>query len=295
LLQGIKRATLHSQAIGTISEISANLGTEVKAGQVLLSLENSVQAASLKHARGAYQEAELSYSANKRLFNNSSAISKAEYMRSQIMFLATQTALASAQKSYDDRRIIAPFDGIITNVNDIVQRGNNTSVGQPMFSIVDISKIKVSVSLGEREIGRIKKGAAARVKVSAANTELEGVVLAVSSGSDSQTGAFTIEAIFDNPGLSVKDGMSGIISIETDKTRYGIAIPSSVLINNRSLLLAKNGKVQNVAVDFESVSGGRVLIRSGIEAGDTIIISGTSQLADGDLVALSVTNATPTQ
>jgi membrane fusion protein (multidrug efflux system) len=288
LLQGIKKATLYSQTIGTISLVSANLGDNVRAGQTLLSTQNSVQTANLEQAKGAFEEAQLNFSASERLYNNSNGISKAEYIRSQNVLLTSQAALAAAQKAYDDTKIIAPFDGIITSVNDIVQKGNNISVGQPLFSIVDISKLKANISVGEKEIGRIKKGAPALVKIAAINAQLNGTVWAISSGSDFQTGTFAVETVFKNPDFLVKDGMSGVISIEIGEPRIGIAIPSSAVLNGRSVFAAKGGRAQNLFVEFEQVSAGKILVKKGISQGDTVIVSGITQISQDDTLNISV-------
>jgi RND family efflux transporter MFP subunit len=288
LLQGIKKATPYSQTIGTNSRISANLGDNVNAGQILLSTENSVQTANLEQAKGALEEARLNFSASERLYNNSSGISKAEFIRSQNLLLASQTALASAQKTFDDTKITAPFDGIITNVNDIVQKGNNISVGQPLFSIVDISKLKANISVGEKEIGKIKKGAAAVVKISATGDELSGTVSAISAGSDFQTGTFTVETVFKNPNFLVKDGMSGVISIKTGEPRIAIALPSSAVVNARSVFVVRGGRAHNLFIEFEQFSGGKILVKKGISQGDTVIVSGITQISENDTLSISV-------
>jgi len=288
LLQGIKKATLYSQTIGTILRISASLGDNVNAGQTLLSTENSVQTANLEQAKGALEEARLNFSASERLYNNSNGISKAEFIRSQNLLLASQTALASAQKTFDDTKITAPFDGIITNVNDIVQKGNNISVGQPLFSIVDISKLKANISVGEKEIGKIKKGATAIVKISATGEELSGTVSAISAGSDFQTGTFTVETVFKNSDFLVKDGMSGVISIQTGEPRIAIALPSSVVVNGRSVFVVRGGRAHNLFIEFEQVSGGKILVKKGISQGDTVIVSGITQISENDALSISI-------
>lgn len=288
LLQGIKKATLYSQTVGTISRVSANLGDNVTAGQTLLSTENSVQTANLEQAKGALEEAQLNFSASERLFNNSNGISKAEFIRSQNLLLASQTALASAQKTYDDTKITAPFDGIITNVNDIVQKGNNISVGQPLFSLVDISKLKANISIGEKEIGKIKKGAEAVVKIVATGEELSGTVSAISAGSDFQTGTFTVETVFKNPNFSIKDGMSGVISIRTGEPRPAIAIPSSAVVNGRSVFVVRGGRAHNLFIEFEQIPGGKILIKKGISPGDTVIVSGITQISENDTLNVGI-------
>ena len=287
LLQGIKKTTLVSQTIGTISSVSINLGDVVRSGNILIATENSVQSANLKQAAGAVEEAELGFSASERLFNSKS-ISKAEYIRSKNNLLATQSALASARKAFDDTKITAPFDGIITNVNDIVQVGNSVSVGQPLLSIADISKLKANISLGEKEIGNIKKGISATVKIASMDVELKGIISAVSSGSDSQTGTFTVEAIFENPESLVKDGMSGIVSAQIGSPVMGITIPVTAVINGRSVFVARNGKAFSTSVEYKMISQGRVLIKKGIYENDTVIVSGITQISENDSVNINI-------
>ncbi|MCL1947040.1 MAG: efflux RND transporter periplasmic adaptor subunit [Chitinivibrionia bacterium] len=287
LLQGIKKAALHSQTTGEISSVSANLGQRVKTGEILLSLENSVQAANLKQATGAVEEAQLIFSASERLFKSKS-ISEAEFVRNQNNLFVAQTALASAKKAFNDTRIIAPFDGFITMKSDDVQKGNVVSMGSALFSIADISKLKANISLGEKEIRLVKNGSNAKVYVNVLDIELLGVISAVSSGSDSQTGTFLAEAVFNNPDFLVKDGMSGTASIDATETNIGIVVPITSIINNRTILVAKNGKASGVSIEYAVISQGRVLIKKGLSENDTIIVSGISQISDGDAISVNI-------
>jgi len=287
LLQGSKKVNIYSQTMGEIVSANAELGKSVKAGEVLLTIENSVQAANLRQAMGAVEEAKLNFAANEKLFEQNK-ISRAEFVRNQNNLFATQTALATAKKAFEDTRITAPFNGIITMQSDIIQKGNSISLGIPLFTIVDIRKLKATISLGEKEIGQIINGSPAKVSVAAAGVDILGKITAISSGSDSQTGTFSVEAEFENPNLKVLDGMSGIVSLYVGETQFGISVPSNAIINNRSILLAQNGLAVSVPVSVEPISAGRVMILSGVSENDTIIVSGITQLSSGDTISVNI-------
>jgi len=287
MLKGIRNTTVYSQTSGEIAWDNLRLGANVRAGEILLTLENSVQAANLRQTEGMLEEAKLNHNASERLFAQNS-ISRAEFVRSQNNLLAAQTAVAGAQKAFRDTRITAPFSGVISMRNDAIQRGSNLSPNTALFTIIDINKVRANLSFGEREIGLIRSGAQASVQVAAAGVELHGKITAISAGSNRQTGTFQVEAEFENPDLSVKDGMSGILSLHIGEETAGIVVPSNALVNNRSLLLAKNGRSVNAPVSFESVSAGRVMITSGISENDTIIVSGITQLASGDTISVNI-------
>jgi membrane fusion protein (multidrug efflux system) len=287
LLQGSKKVNIYSQTMGEVVYFNTALGKNVRAGETLLMFENSVQQANFRQATGAVEEAKLSFSANEKLFEERK-ISRAEFVRSQNNMFAAQTELANAQKAFNDTKITAPFDAIITMQSASIQKGNNISAGVHLFTLVDINKVKANISLGEKEIGLVKNGSQAKLIVAAAGIEVSGEITAVSAGSDSQTGTFSIEAEFNNPNLAIKDGMSGIVSLYVGETKFGISAPSNALINNRAILLAKNGLVVNTPVSVESISAGRVMILSGVSEKDTIIVSGITQLAGGDTVSVNV-------
>ena len=287
MLRGVQKATIYSQAAGDIVSDRSELGKSVRAGEILLTLENSVQAANLRQATGMLEEAALNFSAIEKLFEQNS-VSKAEFVRSQNNLFAAQTAVATAQKAFNDTRITAPFNAIVTMKSDAVQRGNNISPGIALFTFVDISKLKADISFGEKEIGLIRSGSAATVRVPSVDVELSGVITAVSSGSNRQTGTFLAQAEFENPNLLVKDGMSGVVSLNTGETKFGIAVPSRALVNNRSLLLAKDGKAVNVPVTFTPLSAGRIMLTGGISESDTIIVSGITQITGGDTITVNL-------
>lgn len=222
MLRGIKKVNINSQNTGEIVLVNARLGKKVKAQEVLVSLENSVQQAELQQAKGAVEEAEISFSASKRLFEQNS-ISRAEFVRNQNILFAAQTKLAAAQIALKNTRISAPFAGIITMQSEIVQKGNIISADAPLFTIVDVSKIKAIISLNENEIASVKNGLKVLLSVSAAKVETWGEITAVSQGIDSQSGMFSVEAEFENPDLQIKDGMNGEILIYTDEKGGKIA------------------------------------------------------------------------
>ena len=88
--------------------------------------------------------------------------------------------------------------------------------------------------------------------------------------------------------LIKKDGMSGIVSIDASETKFGITVPVTSIVNNRTVFVARNGKAFGVHVEHSMVSQGKSFIKKGLSENDTIIVSGISQLADGDTVSVSI-------
>jgi RND family efflux transporter MFP subunit len=207
---------------GIIDKILVRPGDFVKAGQPLAVLRSeSVEAqlrmkeievartGKIKQARAEYALQKTKFDKVTKLFTEGK-ISHSELERSQADLIVSQGRLESEEdnavvleadldryrKMLADRTIIAPIDGIVTDVQK--QIGEFVAASAPvMLRLVDVSKLRATFSVQESELSSISRGGAMRVQLSNGQS-VEGLVEYVPPVADPETGWFMISVVIEN-------------------------------------------------------------------------------------------------
>jgi membrane fusion protein (multidrug efflux system) len=290
-VSGFTDVTIVSRSSGTITSTPAKLGQQIKVGQLLVAVDGAVQQAALAQAAVAVDQAQLGYDVATQLFDKGNS-SKAELIGAKTGLSAAKAGMAMAQLNADYTKTFSSVAGVVTFADPSVQPGGTITAGMPLVRIVDISKLKITLQIGENEIGRIRSGQKALINVPSVNVLLNGVVAAVSASTASGSGSFAVEIHAPNtPDRMVRAGMGATVSIVTGTTYEGIIVPSKC-VDTRSgidyVWIVRGGSVDKIGIDAERISNGRVLLRGKISANDTLAISGLSKLVEKAKVAVTV-------
>ena len=286
LIRGIREAWVVAAAQGKITSINVSLGGEVKAGEILLSLENDLQKLNRDVALQQYEATKLDFEALESSFGKG-GISRSDYNNAKIRLLQAETAYRTAEKVYGDTFIRAPFDGSVALLDGTLAVGTILSPGTPVAQIIDRSAMMMEVSLGERQIGLVQKGQRASIEIGSGYSRepLEGVVKAIGSGSERTTGSFPLVISWDK-GIddTMRSGLTARVVMENTTEPQKIIIPSSALIireRKQSVLVAEEGRAYVKEVVAGDTLGGHTIIEEGLSVGEKLIISALSTLGDG--------------
>lgn len=288
---------------GRIKRIAVKLGDHVHEGAVLATLEDNEAraqvAAADAQARAAAAQLALAGDAKTRVDTLVQAGAQAQVTAVQS---AEQQKLAAAQldgaraqgdlaRSYlDSHALRAPFQGTITRAP-----GGAGAVVNPMspmanvFHLVDARTLKLGGTIGESELGLVKPGDAVEVRVG--DRVVQGKLAAVVGATDPMTRRVPIEAVLENrvdapllPGQFVRASIKGGAPVDA------LALPSTVLRpgSQDELFVVQGGKLVLRRVMFAVGDAGKILVRSGLGAGDDVAASPASDWRDGDVVAAGV-------
>lgn len=212
--------TVMSKSTGKVTEVLADVGSEVKKGQVLFCLDSRDLAASIDVAKANLENANIAYKyalenqQRAKQLNSEGAMSNAEYdntyasvlERAQSAVNLAQANLEKAQIAYDDSTIVAPMDGTVTEVN--VEVGELVSPQIKTLTIVNLNEIKVNILVNEKKINSLKVGESFSVAFSAIPDQtFSGKITDISEARDSASKAYPVRVIVDNPNHLIKDGM----------------------------------------------------------------------------------------
>jgi RND family efflux transporter MFP subunit len=283
---GIQEAYVASETQGKIEKVNFNLGQRVTQGQMLVLVNETIQKAAYEQAKKALEAADLNLRVTQKLHNEENA-SDAELTNAQTQATGAKAQLESTKKALYDCRIRAPISGFIAQKNVTIEKGNLLAGGTAVTRIVNISSLKTTISVGEMEIGSLKKGMTAKIVVPAIRSKtLQGRVNAISAGSDPATGSYPVEILWNNiEGLKIKSGMSVFITIPTKERDSVILIPALSIVEiekKEAVFLSVNNKAS-----IRFLSPGRSIknhleIIDGLKVGEILLTTGRTSLARGD-------------
>jgi len=273
---------------GRITEITFHAGKAVKAGDVLLRLDDDIQRADLVEAQARLGEATRALERGRSLMK-SSATSRAA-VEKLVADLATATATRDrAARRMRDRVVSAPFDGVVGFSN--VEIGARIQEGEVVTTLDDLSVIEVEFSLPEQLFGQISPGKRIVADASAfPGRVFDGAIERIDSRIDPVSRAFKARAIIANPDNTLPSGMFMHLAVVLD-VRQTLNLPEEAIVVEGSqpfvfAVIAGEGglSAQKRNITIGQRSFGVVEVLDGVSEGEDVIIRGVQKARDGQPV-----------
>ncbi len=292
VVSGINEAVVVSETEGVIRSVDFELGERVSVGRVLLSVDREEARFAMQQAKQQLSTARMNLEAAKRLFEDTT-ISKSEYKEALGAYNGARAQYESAQKRYHNTQVRAPIEGQVASKENTISVGNYITPGSVIARIANLDRVRFEGFVGEREIAAIETGAQAFVTIAAIeqDTLFSATVSEIAAGAQPQSGSYTVVLTFDNPGEDVRSGMSANARIRTSDGDSVLVVPTAALrsVADSTFLFVARG---SVAIRKEIETGRNVNnlteISNGIVAGDTVIITRTTNLSHQDSVRVEV-------
>ncbi len=281
-VQAKLRATLESKLSGRIENMPVVLGEKVQKGQLIARLDAGEIAARLEQAQASLEEAERDCKRTSALFEQQSA-TLADYDSAQARQQIAQGALAEAKAMMGYVEILSPFDGVVTkkwaNVGDLA------TPGKPLVEMEDPSQLRLQADVPDVIAAHVHQGARMAVEVDALKKELIGTVVEISPVADPVTHTFGVKVdLPSTPGLM--SGQFARLEAPVGESQ-ALLVPESAVVARGQLevlFVVADRHAQLRLVKTGRNTDGKVEILSGLDAGDSVVIDGASQLTDGQPV-----------
>ena len=301
-------AQMFARVPGYVHAWYVDIGAMVKKGQPLASIDTPELDQQIAQARADLVSAQAGRSLSQTTANRwkgllaDDAVSKQE-TDEKTGDLLVKTAAVNAAKANLDRlmalkgfaRIVAPFDGMVTSrTADIgaLVNGGAGGTAQALFTVADISRIRVYVHVPQTYSADIKPGAEASFTLPEyPGRTFEAKIVSTSGAISDQSGTLLVELQTPNMGDQLKPGDYARVSFAIPKGDGGLTLPSS------ALMFRKNGlQVATVGADNHIVMkpiqvgedlGQRVRIASGVTPADRVVDNPPDSLNQGDLVRIA--------
>ncbi len=306
-LEAYYRAPIFARVSGYLKSWSADIGAQVKAGQVIAEIEAPDLDQQLLQARAdlASQQASAKLSeatlTRRRSLIASNFVSMQEIDERTADLSNKKAAVNSGQANVERlealagyKKITVPFDGVVTardtDVGALINAGGGS--GPAMFVVSDISKLRVYVNIPQSYVPSIRIGAKAVISMPEyPNRTFAATVEASSQSVDVGSGTTRMQLALDNPKGELMPGGYANVRMSLQRDAAPLHIPASALIFNQSGLrvatVGPDDKVLFKTVTIARDLGKDIELASGISADDRIIVAPPDGIADGDQVRVS--------
>jgi membrane fusion protein (multidrug efflux system) len=265
---------LRPEVSGRLTYLNVPEGKHVSQGTVLARINSADLAAQLQKSRVQLVLAETTVKRLKTLLD-AGGVNQSDYDAAVSQADGLRADIAYSQTLIDKTVIRAPFSGVIGLRQ--VSPGAFVSSANVIATMQQLTKSKIDFTLPEQYSNMIGIGATVDVEIDAANEIKEkATIIAMEPQANRQTRNIIVRAMLDkaspNPGAFVKVyvGASG-------NDKQAILVPTNTIIpddKNNQLILVKHGKASFVNVQTGLRTSNNVEITKGINAGDTVIVTG---------------------
>ncbi len=308
-------APIYARVNGYLRVWHTDIGTRVKKGQVLGEIETPEldqqilrAQADLATAQSNWEIADVTAKRWQNLLATDS-VSRQEADEKAANAKAKNDALNAAranlksllaQQSFN--RIVAPFDGVVTerntDVGKLVTTGNGS--GQALFRVVDLRKLRVYVEVPQNYSYLIKPGMDVQIDFPERPGEhFPAVVASTSNAIHEASRTSTVELRLDNKNGQLFPGAYAEVHFElTGQTSLCRVPASALLFRKEGLQVATVGADNRVVLKHITIArdlGRAVEVGTGIDAADRVIDSPSDSIAQGDLVRIKEQDTKPSE
>lgn len=276
-----EEVSLMPEMAGRITSISFTEGGNVSAGQVLVRLnadDLKAQLVKLKAQRALQKNNEERQEALLKV----GGISKQDYETTTTQIAAIDADIAYNEAQIRKTTIVAPFSGRAGIRN--VSLGAVVSPTTVITNIQQVGILKMDFSLPEQYRNKVSVGKVVNFSVTGRTDTFEATIMAIEPGADATTRSVKVRARVDNGKGVLSPGAFAHVTVPFDKEQNALLIPTQAVIpTNREKVVAvvKGGKAEMVPVKLGVRTNDRVEVISGLEAGDTVLITGIMQVKPG--------------
>ncbi len=259
-----------------IKTIAAEVGDQVRRGQVLVTLDG----ASLDQLKINLDQLERDYNRAVTLLEIGAGTQQSvDQLKAQ---------LDAARSQYNNARentvLVSPVSGVVTARN--YDPGDMTGT-QPVLTVGQLSPVvKIIINASESDLTKISRGKQVSIAFDALPDEqFEGTVARVYPSVDPTTRTFEAEIQIKNPGERLRPGMFARVTLDHG-SQQRVVVPDRAVVKqtgsgNRYVYVYSNGRVSYNRVELGRRLGDAYELLSGVADGDTVVVGGQSRLADG--------------
>lgn len=277
---------------GVIREFFIDRGDRVGEGDPIAKIDDRVLRAQVDQAKAAADLAAQTWDRRERLWEQDHVGSELDYLQAKYSAEQTAAALSVLQERLARTVIRAPFAGILDERS--VDVGAMVNPGLSVGRLVDLSVVKVVAGVPERYAPDVRVGQEATLTFDVLEHEpFHATVRYVGSTVDPQSRTFPVEVVLPNPRGLIKPQMVANLSLTQRVVTDAIVVPQDALVR------VENGYVAYVAaqqggtavaqvrpVELGPAQRNLVVIQSGLEQGDDLIVVGQKEVENGDRIRI---------
>ena len=301
-------AQMFARVPGYVHAWYVDIGANVKKGQPLALIDTPELDQQITQAHADLVSAQAGRSLSQTTANRwqgllaADAVSKQETDEKSGDLLVKTAAVKAAQANLDRlmalkgfARIVSPFDGVVTtrtaDIGALVNAGSG-GTAQALFTVADVSRIRVYVHVPQTYSADIKPGAEASFTLPEyPGRTFEAQIVSTANAISDQSGTLLVELQTPNMGDQLKPGDYAKVSFAIPKSDGGLTLPSSALMFRSDGLqvatVAPNNRIIMKPIKVGEDLGQRVRIAAGVTPADRVVNNPPDSISQGDLVRIA--------
>lgn len=313
-IEGKVNVNIRPQVEGYIQKIFIEEGAYVKAGQPLFKIDDrqyieqvNTAKANLNAALAALKNAQLEVDKYTLLSGNNVTsdfqlkAAQAQYETAQANVEQQRAALEAANINFGFTLIKSPVDGFIGRIPKRIGSLVSASDMQALTTLSDISEVYAYFSMSEKDFLRFntryegKDLADKLLKVKDVSLKLaddsqypySGKIQMINGEFDTNTGAISVRAMFQNPNHLLRTGNTGrIILPYIENKAIHIPVLATLDIQDKIFVVRLNqeNKAERTAITIDAKQGDYYILRAGLKAGDRIVSKDVETIKEGSII-----------
>jgi RND family efflux transporter MFP subunit len=280
----VRQNTIGSDANGKIIKLNVEEGDKVSQGQIIAKVDDEMLQLQLQNAEVSI-EGQKNDDGRYSNLAKENAVSGVQVEKTKLGLRSAEIQKRQIQKQLKSTNITAPFSGVITK--KMVDLGSVIGAGSPLVEITDISSLKLTVSVPERDILKFKLNQEVSVSADIYGKRMfDGKVTNVSVQAD-KSHNFKVQITVKNAQQELMAGMYGSVSLNNSKSITALSIPRKALVGsskNPQVYVIKNGKSILTSFNAGTSDGEFIEVVDGLSKSDQIIIKGQVNLQNNSNV-----------
>lgn len=289
-VQANQDVRISAEESGVVEEILVEKGKRVRPGQAIFQLDDELLRAQVEQARAQTALARETWERRKRLYEEDRVGTELEYLQARYSAEQAEANLELLEARLRRTTIRAPIHGVLDSRE--VEVGSMVSAGSPVAHIVELDPVKITAGVPERYAPDVQPGADATVTFDVLpGEEFRGEISYVGSVVNPRNRTFPVEFVLPNPGGVIKPEMVANVRVVRRTLEDAVVVPQEALVriqDGYQVFVVEEEEGETVAlartVEPGPAQNNRVVIRSGLEPGERLIVVGQQSVASKDRV-----------
>lgn len=282
-----READITAISSGKLVAVHFNLGSYVAQGGIVAQVDTRTLELNLAQAKLSKSKAEKDYERYSKLLEGE-ATTEVTFQDAKLTAQNAGNQIELLQKQISDNRIKSPISGQV--VSKLKESGEFVNLGAVLGHVVDVSRLKVNVLVGEGDVYTLKVGN--KVKVTAdvfPGKTFDGTVSFISNQGDA-THNYQVEILLQNTDAKLKAATFVNVDFSRPSAQKLMTVTRNALvdgINNPMVYLAEDGKAVLHKITLGKELGGRLEVLDGLKEGDKVITGGQINLNNGTPITIA--------
>jgi RND family efflux transporter MFP subunit len=311
-IQPYYKAAVYARVNGYLKSWNKDIGAQVKAGEVMASIDAPDLDQQLAQARATLASAKASYDIAAITANRDDILLKKQTIAQQIADQAE--ADAAAKKAVMDanaanvrqleamqsfKQIVAPFDGVVTarntDIGALINAGN--TAGQELFEVSDLHRVRIYVQVPQAFSADLRPGLKATFEMPQyPGRKFDANLVTTSNAMNATSRSMLVELQADNSDSKLLGGAYCQVEFQVPGDPNMLRIPATALMpvnGGAQVAVFDGGKAVLKAIQLGRDFGDSVEVTAGLAPQDQVIDSPPETLRSGDVVQLAAATPAP--